>query len=263
MLLHQSAHRIFERRPRKYNNAIRTEWWNWVHSTYQSPKHYAKWNSLSTGFHNVPMHKVHFLVGVNLTGGIPLVELVEHFGLLGKTAGPLLLVMEGWTSLVELTGTLTCPHSIALLVKDCGTGLLIGKAGSSSFGSFEAKGLWECDGTIPTAFHSLPSASNSNNKVEILAWSWTSFFSVWNCLKTWSNMIQGPWLVDQLHQFSIHFQWLLSQIQADLVQVPFWMMVRSTGLSSQQFLAWIMEVSIDFPTLEGICGREVLGLHPV
>ena len=41
------------------------------------------------------MHKVHFLVGVNLTGGIPLVEQVEHLGLPGKTAGPLLVVMEG------------------------------------------------------------------------------------------------------------------------------------------------------------------------
>ena len=43
---------------------------------------------------NVPMHKVHFLVGVNLMGGIPLVEWVEHLGLPGKTARPLLLVME-------------------------------------------------------------------------------------------------------------------------------------------------------------------------
>ena len=30
-------------------------------------------NSLSTGFHNVPLHTAHFLEGVNLTGGIPLV----------------------------------------------------------------------------------------------------------------------------------------------------------------------------------------------
>ena len=51
-------------------------------------------SSLSIGFHNVPVHKVHFLVGVNLMGGIPLVEQVEHLGLPGKTAKPL-LVMEG------------------------------------------------------------------------------------------------------------------------------------------------------------------------
>ena len=52
-------------------------------------------SSLSIGFHNVPMHKVHFLVGVNLKDGIPLVEWVECIGLSGKTAEPLLLGMEG------------------------------------------------------------------------------------------------------------------------------------------------------------------------
>ena len=42
--------------------------------------------------HKVP---VHFLVGINLTGGIPLVEWVECLGLPGMASGPLLLVMEG------------------------------------------------------------------------------------------------------------------------------------------------------------------------
>ena len=42
-------------------------------------------------FHKVPVH----LVGVNLTGGIPLVELVECLGLPGMAGEPLLLVMEG------------------------------------------------------------------------------------------------------------------------------------------------------------------------
>ena len=62
---------------------------------YVSPNTMQNESSLSTGFHNVPMHKVYFLVGVNLMGGIPLVELMEHLGLPRKTAGPLLLVMEG------------------------------------------------------------------------------------------------------------------------------------------------------------------------
>ena len=48
--------------------------------------------NISMVFHNVP---VHFLVGVNLTGGIPLVEWVEDHGLLGIAAEPLALVMEG------------------------------------------------------------------------------------------------------------------------------------------------------------------------
>ena len=52
-------------------------------------------SSLTTGFHNIPLHTAHFLEGVNLTGGIPLFEQVDHLGVLGiVTAGPL-LVMEG------------------------------------------------------------------------------------------------------------------------------------------------------------------------
>ena len=39
--------------------------------------------------------QIHFLEGVNLTGGILLVEWVEHLGLPGKTAAGPLLVVEG------------------------------------------------------------------------------------------------------------------------------------------------------------------------
>ena len=38
-------------------------------SMYLSPNTMQNESSLSTGFHNVSMHKVHFLVGVKLTGG--------------------------------------------------------------------------------------------------------------------------------------------------------------------------------------------------
>ena len=65
---------------------------------------------------------------------------MECLGLPGKTAGPLLLVMEGWTSPVELTGMFTCPDGIALLVKGSGMELPIDKTGNSSCGSFEVKG---------------------------------------------------------------------------------------------------------------------------
>ena len=86
------------------------------------------------------MHKVHFFVGVNLTDGIPLVEWMEHLGLLGKADEPLLLVMEGWNAPMKLTGMFTCAGGIALLVNGCGTILAIGKAGSSHSGNFEVKG---------------------------------------------------------------------------------------------------------------------------
>ena len=84
------------------------------------------------------MRKIHFLVEVNLTGGTPLVEWVEHLGLPGIAAEP--VVMEGWTSPVELIGRFTCPNGIALLVKGSGTRLLNGKAGSSGCENFEVKG---------------------------------------------------------------------------------------------------------------------------
>ena len=55
---------------------------------------------------------------------------------------------------------LPCPNGIALFVKGCGTGSPISRAGSSSSGSFEVKGLHEHGGTVPVAFYSFPSASN-------------------------------------------------------------------------------------------------------
>ena len=62
---------------------------------YISPNTMQNKSSLSIGFHNVPLHTAHFLEGVNLTGGIPLVEQVDLLGVLSiATAGPL-LVMEG------------------------------------------------------------------------------------------------------------------------------------------------------------------------
>ena len=41
-------------------------------------------------FH-VHIHTIHFLDGMNLTGGIPLVEQVDHLVMLGITAGSLLV----------------------------------------------------------------------------------------------------------------------------------------------------------------------------
>ena len=64
-----------------------------------------------------------------------------------------------------------CPHSVVLLVKGVGTGLLIGKAGSSSAGNFELKGLCEHGGTVPAVFHSLPSASSLKEKRKVEIWA--------------------------------------------------------------------------------------------
>ena len=64
--------------------------------------------------------------------------------------------MEGWLTPVELTGMLSYTDDVALLVNAGGTGLSIGKAGSSGAGTID-----HCGGIIPVLFHSLPSASNS------------------------------------------------------------------------------------------------------
>ena len=60
---------------------------------YISPNIMQNESSLSTGFHNVPLHTAHFFEGVNLTGGIPLVEQMGLLGVLSiATAGPLLVM---------------------------------------------------------------------------------------------------------------------------------------------------------------------------
>ena len=71
------------------------------------------------------VHTDHFLEGVKLTGGIPLILQVDHLGVIGITGS--LLVMEGFISPVELTGMCPCSVSVALLVKVAGTRLSIGK----------------------------------------------------------------------------------------------------------------------------------------
>ena len=70
------------------------------------------------------------MVGLNLTGGIPLVEQVECLGLLGNANEPLLLVMRGQIAPVELVGMFTYSGDVALLVKGCGTKLANDKSGS-------------------------------------------------------------------------------------------------------------------------------------
>ena len=104
------------------------------------------------------MHS-HFFQGVNLTGGIPLFGQLDYLGVDGISTGSLLV--EGWVTLVELTGMCPAADGVDLLVKAGGTGLSTGKAEISGAWRFELKGWWECAGICPQLFHSLPSASNS------------------------------------------------------------------------------------------------------
>ena len=79
----------------------------------------------------------HFLDGVNLTGGIPLVLWVDHLGVVGTTGSLLfLLLLEVVTAPVELVGICPCSAGVALLVNDGRTRLAIGKAGISGVWRF-------------------------------------------------------------------------------------------------------------------------------
>ena len=64
-----------------------------VNST--SPKHSANEIAFPLASIMFQCTQIHSLVGINLTGGIPLAELVNHLGQLGMAAAGLLLVMEG------------------------------------------------------------------------------------------------------------------------------------------------------------------------
>ena len=113
---------------------------------------------LSMVFHKVPLHKVDFLVGVILMGGILLVEQVDLLGLHGIAAEP--LVMEGWTSPEELTAKFSCVGGTILSFKTCRLRLLISKADRSDLKGCSAKELLYHHGIVPGGFHSFPSDSN-------------------------------------------------------------------------------------------------------
>ena len=137
----------------------------WVQTAFKLnesyTKHYVHENRLSTGFHNVPWYtQSHFLDGVNLTGGIPLVLWVDCLGVVGTTGSVLsLLLLEVVDAPVELVGICPCSVGVALLINDGRTGLTIGKAGISRVWRFE--GCCNLAGICPLLFLSLPSASNS------------------------------------------------------------------------------------------------------
>ena len=211
---------------------------------YMGPNTMQNESSLSTGFHDVTLHTAHFLEGVNLTGRIPLFEWVKLVAELGiVTTGP--LVIEDWIAPVELTGMYTCPSGVALLANGCGTELSIGKAGSSSAGSIELKGWWECGRIIPVPFHSLPAASSKNKKVD--SWldheSCPSQYGIIRKLDPiWFRFLY--WLVDHT-SFPYISSCFLHKNRLSWFQFHC-KMVRSTGLSANQ-LAWVFSLSTIFP----------------
>ena len=104
----------------------------------------------------------HFLDGVNLTGGIPLVLWVDCLGVVGTTGSLLsLLLLEIVDAPVELVAISPYSVGVALPANDGKTRLAIGKAGISRVQRFELKGCCDLAGMCPLLFLSFPSASNS------------------------------------------------------------------------------------------------------
>ena len=97
---------------------------------------------------------------MNLTGGTPLVEWVEHLGVPGKACEiPLsLLVMEGWGAPVELIGSVRIPTLLSLSFTAGGVTLAIGATGRFDSTENGLKESDECWWNISSEFHDCASA---------------------------------------------------------------------------------------------------------
>ena len=79
--------------------------------------------------HPLLFHDSHFLDGVYLSGGTPLVDLVEHLGVEG-TLEPLSV---GWGASVEMIGSVGLPTLLSLSVVAGVVILVIGVTGNIEF----------------------------------------------------------------------------------------------------------------------------------
>ena len=105
-------------------------------------------------------HKSHFLDGVNLTGGTPLVEWVEYLGVTG-TLGEIPLSVIGWGASVEIIGLVDILTLLSLSLVAGGVTLPIGVTGNidPTFIGFEESE--ECVLNFPSEFHGCASACSS------------------------------------------------------------------------------------------------------
>ena len=172
-------------------------------------------------------------------------------------------VMEGWDTLVELTGRFPAADGVALLVKAGGSRLSTGKAGISGAWRFELKGWWECDGTFPTAIPFF--AFSFQLKIGRLRlgfdhWSSPSqygivrkLYPIWFRFLGWLiNCTSFPYI--SMHFFHENTGCPGSSSIGEWVEVLGWHFISS-------FL--ILDVSTVFPMLDGIWGSEVLSFLPV
>ena len=105
---------------------------------------------------SIVFHDSYFLDGVYLSGGTPLVDLVEHLGAEGTLrADPL---RAGWGASVEMIGLVDFLTLLSLSVVAGGVTLTIGVTGNIEFPFNWLKESEECAQNFPSKFHGCASA---------------------------------------------------------------------------------------------------------
>ena len=100
----------------------------------------------------------YFFDGVNLTGGTPFVEWVEHLGV--KTLGVIPLTV-GWGASVEMIGSVDFPTLLSLSLVAGGVTLSIGVTGNIDSTFIRSKESEECELNFPSKLHGCASACSS------------------------------------------------------------------------------------------------------
>ena len=95
--------------------------------------------------------------GVYLSGGTPLVDLVEHLGGVEETLGVVPLRV-GWGASVEMIGSVDFPTLLSLLTVAGVITHVIGVTGNIEFPFNWLKESKECELVFPSKFHGCASA---------------------------------------------------------------------------------------------------------
>ena len=101
----------------------------------------------------------HFLDGVNLTGGTPLVEQVECLGVTGTLSE--IPLTAGWGASVEMIGLVDFPTVLSLSLVAGGVTLPIGVIANIDSTFIGLKEPEECEQNFPSKFHGCASACSS------------------------------------------------------------------------------------------------------
>ena len=101
--------------------------------------------------------RVYFLDGVNLIGGTPLVEWMEHLGVTG-TLGVIPLLVIGWGASVEMIGSVDIPTLLSLSLVAGSVTLPTGVAGNIDSTVIRFKESEECEQKFPSEFHGCASS---------------------------------------------------------------------------------------------------------